>query len=154
MKIISYCLIVIGLMALAAYAIAAEPSKTIAGQMGDQSLQGLQRSSQIIGMSVKNPQGQDLGKIDELVISSDGMVKYAILSHGGVAGIGDKLTPIPWKSLKPGEDKKYLTVNITKETLAKAPNFDPKKWPDFTEPEWQKKVEVYYELPSGQTAGR
>jgi hypothetical protein len=149
------CLLVFALsIVFAAYAIAAEPSKMTSGQMGDQSLQGPQRASQIKGMSVKNPEGQDLGKIDDLVIAEDGTIKYAILSHGGLLGIGDKLIPIPWKALRPGDDKKYLTVNITKETLERAPNFDPKEWPAFTEPEWQKKVQIYYELPSGQTAGR
>jgi hypothetical protein len=155
MKRISYCFLIFALsIVFAVSAIAAEPQKTTAAQMGDQSLQGPQRSSQIKGMSVKNPQGQTLGKIDELVIGADGTVRYVILSHGGLLGIGDKLVPIPWKALKPGEDKKYLTVNITKETLEKAPNFDPKEWPAFTEPEWQKKLQVYYELPSDQSAGR
>ena len=151
----SYSFLVFALsIVFAVFVVAAEPQKTTTGQISDQSLKGPQRSSQLKGMSVKNPQGQNLGKIDDLVIADDGMVKYVILSHGGLLGIGDKLIPIPWKALKPGEDKKYLTVNITKETLEKAPNFDPKEWPAFTEPEWQKKVQVYYELPSDQTVGR
>lgn len=155
MRRISYCLLGLLLsVVFVANAIAAEPQKTTAGQMGDQSLQGPQRSSQIRGMSVKNPQGQNLGKIDELVIGQDGMVKYAILAHGGLLGIGEKLIPIPWKALKPGPDEKTLMVNITKETLEKAPNFDPKEWPSFSEPEWQKKMQVYYELSPGQSAGR
>jgi sporulation protein YlmC with PRC-barrel domain len=155
MKKISYCFLIFALSIVFAVSVmAAEPLKTTAGQMGDQSLQGPQRASEIKGMSVKNPQGENLGKIDDLVIADDGTVKYVILSHGGLLGIGDKLIPIPWKALKPKEDKKYLTVNITKETLEKAPNFDPKEWPAFAEPEWQKKVQIYYELPSDQTAGR
>ncbi len=140
MKKTSYCLLVFALsIVLGGLAIAAEQQQTTAAQIGDQSLKGFQRSNEIVGMSVRNPQGQDLGKLNDLVIADDGSVKFAILSHGGVLGVGDKLIPIPWKALKPAEDKKYLTVNITKETLAKAPNFDPKEWPNFTEPEWQKK---------------
>jgi len=98
-------------------------------------------------MTVLNAQGQNLGKIEELVVGTDGAVKYAILSHGGLLGIGDKLIPVPWKAVKQGKDEKTLIVNITKETLEKAPNFNPKEWPNFTEPDWRQKVEVHYELP-------
>jgi hypothetical protein len=56
MKIISYCLFVLALFVVfSAYVLAAEPSKISTSQTGDQSLQGLQRSSHIVGMSVKNP---------------------------------------------------------------------------------------------------
>ncbi len=170
MSKIGHLLLSLGMvLALAFYCIAAEPEKTTPQQSPGQTsqtsqtsqtvqtgqpLQGPQRSSTIVGMSVKNPDGTNVGKIQELVIGEDGTVKYAILAHGGLLGIGDKLVPIPWKALKRSDDNKFLIVNITKDTLAKAPNFDPKDWPKFSEPDWQKKVEVYYELPSGQTAGR
>jgi opacity protein-like surface antigen len=125
-------------------AFAADVVKPEIGQLS----QGPQRSSQIVGATVKNPQGENLGKIDELVIGRDGMVSYAILSHGGVLGIGDKLVPIPWKALKYGPKEGIVMVNVDKVTLEKAPNFDPKEWPNFTEPAWQKRVETYYTLPA------
>ncbi len=146
-KGVLYALALIICVCLAGQVVVAQPPKAAPGQAGEPGLKGPQRSSEIVGMSVTNPQNERLGKINELIIGWDGTVKYAILSHGGVLGIGDKLIPIPWKSLKPGREEKTLIVNITKETLAKAPNFDPKEWPSFAEPEWQRKVEVYYELP-------
>ncbi len=132
---------------LAGGSLAAEPSKTANDQPDGQSLQRPLRVSEIQGMTVLTAQGQKIGKIDELVIGTDGMVKYAILSHGGVLGIGDRLIPIPWKAVKQGKDEKTLIVNISKESLEKAPSFDPKEWPNFTEPDWRKRVEVHYELP-------
>ena len=76
-------------------------------ETGTTPLEGWQRSSQITGMTVTNPQGEKLGKIDDLLIDHSGAVKYAILSHGGLLGIGDKLIPIPWKALKLGKEKNY-----------------------------------------------
>ncbi len=61
--------------------------------MGDQSLAGPQRFSHITGMLVKNPQGHNLGKIDDLIIADDGTVKYAILPHDRLLGIGDAVEP-------------------------------------------------------------
>ncbi len=141
---------------LTAYAIAAEPQKATITQSGnqstsDQSLPEPLRASQILGTPVNNPDGP-VGKIEDLVIGEGETIKYAILSHGGFLGIGDKLIPIPWKALRWGPDKKTLMVNITKTTLEKSPNFDPKKWPDFAKPDWETKMQAYYELPPAQTA--
>ena len=124
----------------------------VSAQTGGTPLQGWQKSGQITGMTVNSPQGEKLGKI--LVVDQEGTVRYAILSDGGLLGIGYKLIPIPWKALKPGKDKNTLVVNIDKKTLEKAPNFDPKEWPKFTEPDWQKDVEIYYELPAVHAESR
>jgi sporulation protein YlmC with PRC-barrel domain len=107
-------------------------------------LEGWQRSSQISGMTVTNAQGEKLGKIDDLLFDQAGALKYAILSHGGILGIGDKLIAIPWKALKLGKEKKTLVINVDKVTLEKAPNFDPKDWPKGTNPETLKKIDLYY----------
>jgi sporulation protein YlmC with PRC-barrel domain len=120
----------------------------LAGQVfaetGTTPLEGWQRSSQITGMTVNNPQGEKLGTINDLLIDHSGAVKYAILSHGGLLGIGDKLIPIPWNAFKLGKEKSILVVNIDKGALEKAPNFDPKEWPKVTSPESLKKIDLYY----------
>lgn len=51
-------------------------------------LEGWQRSSQISGMTVTNAQGEKVGKIDDPLIDQGGALKFAVLSHGGVIGIG------------------------------------------------------------------
>ena len=40
----------------------------VLAQTGGTPLQGWQRASQIIGMTVSNPQGEKLGKIDDVLI--------------------------------------------------------------------------------------
>jgi sporulation protein YlmC with PRC-barrel domain len=54
----------------------------------------------LIGMSVVSPQGEKLGKIEDVVIHPGGEVAYAVLSFGGFLGMGDKLFAIPWHMLK------------------------------------------------------
>jgi sporulation protein YlmC with PRC-barrel domain len=57
----------------------------------------LHRATDIVGTKVKNPQGEDLGKIEELVLDpKDGTVEYAVLSFGGFMGVGDKFFAIPF----------------------------------------------------------
>src|SRR5262245_25714035 len=57
--------------------------------------------STFIGYRVINPVGEDLGKIEDIVIDMDSrQIAYAVLSFGGFLGFGDKLFAIPWEALK------------------------------------------------------
>lgn len=54
-------------------------------------------SSSIVGDDVRNTSGDDLGTITDLMIDlTDGAVRYAVLSFGGVLGMGDKLFAVPF----------------------------------------------------------
>jgi len=90
------------------------------------------KASKLIGYTVKNKKGEEVGKIEELVINSrDGRIAYAVLSFGGFLGMGDKLFAIPWKSLTPIPDQQSFSLDIDKEKLAETPGFDETNWPDM-----------------------
>jgi sporulation protein YlmC with PRC-barrel domain len=99
------------------------------------------RADDIVGTKVKNPTGQDLGKVEDLVIDmATGKVRYAAVSFGGFLGVGDKLFAVPFQAMKlrhnPGDDTRHFELNVTKQTLEKAQGFDKKNWPDFANPKW------------------
>lgn len=97
----------------------------------NKSMQQVSRASKIIGTAVKNANGDNLGNVKELVLDPEtGQVVYAVVSFGGVLGVGDKLFAVPWKALHWTQDKEYYVLNEDKATLAKAPGFDKKHWPD------------------------
>jgi sporulation protein YlmC with PRC-barrel domain len=83
-------------------------------------------ASKIIGASVKNSQGENLGKIDELVIDPhDARIKAAVVAVGGVLGIGAKTVAIPWEkvTMGSGTDGDTVVVAMGKEELEKAPGW-------------------------------
>jgi sporulation protein YlmC with PRC-barrel domain len=83
-------------------------------------------ASKIIGASVKNAQGESLGKIDELVIDPhDAKIKAAVVSVGGVLGIGAKSVAIPWDkvTMGSGTDRDTVVVAMGKEELEQAPGW-------------------------------
>ena len=99
------------------------------------------RSSDLVGMKVKNSAGQDLGKIDDLVIDMNtGKVRYAAVSFGGFLGVGDKLFAVPFSAFKThynaADNAKHFVLNVDKKQLEAAPGFDKKNWPDFGDPKW------------------
>lgn len=100
----------------------------------NKSMQRISRASKIMGTAVKNPNGDTLGDIKELVLNPDnGQVVYAVVSFGGVMGLGNKLFAIPWQALHwiPGED--HYDLNMDKATLMTAPGFDESHWPDSSD---------------------
>ena len=90
--------------------------------------------SSLKGDKVVNYQGEDLGKIEEIMIDLDrGRVAYVVLSFGGFLGVGDKLFAIPWQAFSVDTAQKRLVLNAKKELLEKAPGFDKNNWPDMAD---------------------
>lgn len=102
------------------------------------------RVSDILKTTVENRHKEKLGTIQDLMVGSDGRLKYAILSHGGFLGIGDVLIPVPFEALMTGGEKGTAVLDIDKQTLEKALSFESKTWPDFTAAEWEEKIDRYF----------
>jgi hypothetical protein len=80
------------------------------------------RASKVTGSSVDNDAGETIGKIDDVLVSSDGKEPYAVLSIGGFLGVGTHLVVVPYDSLKFDNDKVTLPGG-TKEGLTELPGF-------------------------------
>ena len=63
------------------------------------------RTSKVIGSSVVNDAHETVGKIDDLLVSSDGKQPYAVLSIGGFLGVGTHLVVVRYDTLKFAEKK-------------------------------------------------
>lgn len=108
----------------------------------------LLRSRTLFDYRVKSPQGEDLGKIEEVMIDMEmGRVAYAVLSFGGFWGLGDKWVPVPWDAVALQPDQKVLLLKIEKEKIQKAPNFEPTTLPDLANRSWGAVIHTYYGYP-------
>ena len=99
----------------------------------------------VIGDPVVNRQGENLGKIEDLVIDPlSARVDYAVLSFGGFLGMGDKLFAVPIEALKLSREEKRFILDVEKERLKNAPGFDKNDWPDTSDRAFGTKVYSYY----------
>jgi hypothetical protein len=80
------------------------------------------RASKVIGSSVVNDANETIGKIDDLLVSSNGKQPYAVLSVGGFLGMGTRLVVVPYDTLK-FADNKVILPGGTKEGLKMLPEF-------------------------------
>jgi sporulation protein YlmC with PRC-barrel domain len=102
-------------------------------------------ASTLRGDAVRNAQGEDLGKVEDLMIDvNTGNIGYVVLSFGGIFGIGDKLFAVPWSALSVNEDEHRFILNVPRERLEKAPGFDKNAWPDFADPSFRSGIDRYY----------
>jgi len=108
-------------------------------------------SSDLVGMKVVSTDGDDLGKIEDLVVHPGGEPSYAVLSFGGWLGMGDKLFAMPWSVLRTVEadtakkdSKRSLVLPLDKERLKTAPGFDKKNWPSLANADWTRDVDAFY----------
>jgi sporulation protein YlmC with PRC-barrel domain len=92
------------------------------------------KASKLIGTEVQNEQGENLGEIKDIVINLDkGTVSYAVLSSGGVLGIGEKLLAVPLTAFSRSADQKHLVLQTTKDNITKAESIG-NNWPSVQNP--------------------
>jgi sporulation protein YlmC with PRC-barrel domain len=128
------------------------PTPAAAGQ-AQQTQSREMRVSQLIGKPVKNTRGDNLGKIEDVVVDLDSeRVYYALLSFGGFLGKGDKLFLFPVSAFKAGRDADQLVLDVDKERLKDAPGFDRNRLPDFKSANWHRDVDRYFKIDSAQQA--
>src|SRR3954453_78244 len=94
-------------------------------------------AASLTGSRVRNPAGEDLGKIEQLMIDlATGRLAYAVISFGGFLGIGDKLFAVPWQELAWNDRGQVFIMHVDRSELEQAPGFNPNRWPDMADPSW------------------
>ncbi len=105
-------------------------------------------ASSIIGDSVENRKGETLGKIEELMVNVDtGKIEYAVLTAGGLLGVGKKLFAIPFEQLEIDEEKEVFILDRSKDYIKNSPGFDSSHWPDTNDHSYYDDVNSYHKLP-------
>ena len=81
----------------------------------------------IKGSKVVNVKEEHLGNIEEIMIDQErGRIAYAVLSFGGLLGVGNKKFAIPWEALESSRGDYILRID--KSVLEKSEGFDKEEW--------------------------
>ena len=106
-------------------------------------------SADVIGCKVENSKGENLGKIESIMLDlSEGRILYAVLSFGGFLGMGDKLFPMPVEAISFRVDEKgkmqRAIIDVDKETLKNAPGYDRNSLPEWSDRSYATRVYSHY----------
>ncbi len=86
----------------------------------------LMSASDYIGKTVYDQAGNNIGDVNDLIVSGDGNVEAVILGVGGFLGIGEKDVAVNTQAVQMVQDgdNTRLVVQATKEALNNAPSYD------------------------------
>jgi sporulation protein YlmC with PRC-barrel domain len=97
------------------------------------------KASGLLGMEVRNQNGQRLGHIKDLVIDwKTEQVSYAVIitAPKAIPGMGQKLLAVPLTALVPSADQKHLVLDADRSKVQAAQGFDHDHWPSVNNPSW------------------
>jgi sporulation protein YlmC with PRC-barrel domain len=97
------------------------------------------RLSKLIGTTVKNSEGVDIGKLNNVMLDvNGGKVAYGILSvDRSFLGTSGKLAAIPWSAIQVDEHQGTAMLNVDKDTL-QAIAFDENHFPNLADPQYSR----------------
>lgn len=74
--------------------------------------------SEIIGLDARNRRQQSLGDVEDIIVDiRKGHLTYALVSYGGVWGIGEHTAVVPWRILSVKAEDGIARLDATEETL-------------------------------------
>ncbi len=99
-------------------------------------------STDVEGTSVFDTRRNSIGSIDHLMIDKvSGNVRYAVISFGGLLGIGTSHYPLPWAAMRYDTALDGYVTSVSQEQLSDAPEFSDDSWMDR---DWETRMHEHY----------
>ena len=87
---------------------------------------GVRDAVPILGKNVRSSTGEDMGRLVDVIVDTDGRPRAAIIDFGGFLGVGSRKIAVDWSVLKfvPDDPKgNVITVALTRDQVKAAPEF-------------------------------
>ena len=115
MRLSIHNVVTVALDALACSAAAGQETELKSGEV---------RASHLLGASVKRLTGDSVGQVEDLIVSANADIRLAVISVGGVLGVGGKTVALPFSQMTVAPDGGTLFLTISEEELEAWPAFD------------------------------
>lgn len=80
-------------------------------------------SRTVEGTPIYGTNGERLGSVHSVMIDKEsGQVAYAVLSFGGIFGIGQRVHPVPWEKLSFDRERYGYRVDFSADQIRDAPS--------------------------------
>ncbi|MCJ2027473.1 PRC-barrel domain-containing protein [Methylobacterium sp. J-067] len=79
----------------------------------------------LLGRSVRSAQGDELGRVIDVIIDKEGHPRAAIIDFGGFLGVGTRKIAVDWRALRFASDGKErrLSVALTRNQVRVSPEY-------------------------------
>jgi len=121
------------------------PSTATLRSLSDTDLTVSTSAEDIRGRAVKDKDGKEIGRVDDLLIDdSDDTIRFMRVESGGFLGIGETKVLIPIDAIAQITDVE-VRINQSHDHVARAPRYDPVLVADRS---FQDELYRYYDLSS------
>lgn len=105
-------------------------------------------AGKVAGTAVYATDGEHLGEIYDVMLDKrSGRIAYAILTFGGILGIGQRYHPLPWVALKYDTRQEGYVVGLTRPQLEGAPGFAANEAPPWGNRAYEQSIHDHYGSP-------
>jgi hypothetical protein len=79
----------------------------------------------VLGRSVRGREGEDMGRIVDVIVNRSGQVRAAIIDFGGFLGVGSRKVAVEWSALRfePTGKPDRITLDLTRNSVRLAPEY-------------------------------
>ena len=80
----------------------------------------------ILGREVRSAANEDMGRMVDVIVDREGMVRAAVIDFGGFLGVGSRKIVVDWSALHFGgvaNKRDSITLELTKAQVAAAPEY-------------------------------
>jgi hypothetical protein len=80
----------------------------------------------ILGRAVQGADGNDMGRIVDVIVDPAGQVRAAVIDFGGFLGVGSRKIAVDWNALYFGRAVKHgddVNLELTRDQLKAAPEY-------------------------------
>jgi PRC-barrel domain len=80
----------------------------------------------VLGRDVRSPSDQDMGRIVDVIVDREGLVRAAVIDFGGFLGVGSRKIVVDWNALHFGSiasKSDSITLELTQEQVKAAPEY-------------------------------
>jgi hypothetical protein len=80
----------------------------------------------LLGRSVRSAQGDELGRVIDIIIDKEGHPRAAIIDFGGFLGVGTRKIAVDWRALRfssEGGKERKLSVALTRNQVRVSPEY-------------------------------
>jgi hypothetical protein len=106
-------------------------------------MQGTIQVGTLMDATVLSPSGEQLGDVDEVVMSADGQTRYLLIGRGGFLGMGEEFVPVELERFRMTENGQ-LVLDVPRGTFENAPTFETTAIGE-TVSEWRSEVGQWWE---------
>ncbi len=79
----------------------------------------------ILGQRVSDPEGEDIGRLVDVLVDANGQPQAAIIDFGGFMGVGNRKVAVHWSALHftPADARRKIVLELTQDQIKAAPEF-------------------------------